>query len=66
MELTSVAAGTIRPEDNGAAFEKDDSLDVQACLGVNPPDMPRTAYWANKRKHYQKLTMHFMIISAKK
>ena len=30
---------------------------VWASLGVNPPDMPRTLYWASEVKHSQQPTM---------
>ena len=39
----------------GVAFEqkKVDSLDVWACLRVNPLDMPRTTYRASEGEHSQ-------------
>ena len=57
LPLAIVTQGTIRPKDSGATFEQKMSLDVGAYLGVNPPDMPRTSYWASEGKHSQIPTM---------
>ena len=48
---------TLLFKDGGAAFEqKNWSLDVLACLAVNPLDMPRTPHQASKGKHSQQPT----------
>ena len=62
--LPIVTLGTIRPEDSGAArnatefqhliaHAKPKSPAVWACLGVDPLNMPRTAYRASEKKHSQ-------------
>ena len=51
LPLAIVTLVTIRPDDNGIAFEQ--CLDVWACLRVNLLDMPRPPYWASEGKHSQ-------------
>ena len=57
MELPSaiVTLGTVPPKDNWAK-----SLDVWACLEVNPLDMPRTPHQASEGKHIQQHTMPYI------
>ena len=52
LPLAIVTLRIIRPEDSRAPCEqKNESLDIRACLGVNPLDMVRTPYWASEGKH---------------
>ena len=53
--------GTIRPEDSRAVFYRKKTLDVRACMGLNPLDMPRTPYWASEGKHKIESTMPYII-----
>ena len=59
--LAIVTLWTIRPEDSGVVFcqNKPESMDIWACLGVNPLDMPRTPYWASEGKHSQQPSMPY-------
>ena len=52
LPLATVTHGSIQPEDSGVAFEqKNESLNVCACLGVDSLDISRTSYWVSEGKH---------------
>ena len=59
FSLAIVTPGTIRTEYSGAVFgrEKPESLDVWACLGIIPPDMPGTPYLASEKNQSQQPTI---------
>ena len=58
VTLSYCYSGDYPTQSSGAVFEPyNESLDVWACLGVNPLDIPRTQNWASEGKHSQKPTM---------
>ena len=62
VTLPIVTLGTIPPEPlslNIKLHSETKSPAVWACLGVDPPDMPRTPYQASEGKHSQTPTMPY-------